>query len=283
MSDLNGKVALVTGAAGMRGMGRAIALKLAGRGASVVVVDHPEANKTFAPESVEAGWRGLDSVVGEVRELGAQAMAIHTDVTMSADVEDMAKAAVEAFGSIDIVVNNAAIAGPVYMPVVEMDDATWHRLMGVNLHGAFHVCRAAARGMVARGRGGRIVMIASWTAKTGLAGMSAYCASKAGMLSLTQTLALELAQHKINVNAICPGGFPTDINYPRIASLAAEQGISIDEARLRHIASFGQKSPLGRVGDVREIADAVAFLSSDEAAYITGQSLNVDGGALMAR
>jgi NAD(P)-dependent dehydrogenase (short-subunit alcohol dehydrogenase family) len=283
MTILAGDTAVVTGAAGVRGMGRAIAMRLAAEGANVVVVDHPDAPKGFTPEALAAGWQGLDSVAGHIESLGRGAMAAPCDITDTASVKKVVASVLSRFGKIDILVNNAAISGPVGLPATDIEDVIWDRVLKINLTGTFNISRAVAQSMVAKNEGGKIIMVSSWGAKTGIAGMAAYCAAKAGVLSLTQTMALELAPHKINVNAICPGGFPTDINYPRIAKIAEEKGISIDEARAFHIASFGARSPLGRVGDVEDMANVVTFLASDQSSYITGQSLNVDGGALMAR
>lgn len=283
MYDLRGKVALVTGAAGMRGMGRAIAVKLGAGGARVVVTDTSDALRSLTPEARAAGWRGLDSVVDELQAAGTDGFAVDCDITDSSAVNTMVAAAFERFGKIDILVNNAAISGPVDVHAANLDDAVWNKVLQINLSGPFFVSRAVARHMIEQREGGKIINIASWVAKTGVAGMAAYCAAKAGLLSLTQTMALELARHNVRVNAVCPGGFPTDLNYDRIARLAAEKGISIDDARQEHIASFGARVPFGRPGDVREIADVAAFLASDHSSYVTGQAINVDGGGLMAR
>jgi NAD(P)-dependent dehydrogenase (short-subunit alcohol dehydrogenase family) len=283
MHGLNGKVALVTGAAGIRGMGRAIAIRLAKEGADVVVVDHPQAPQRFSAEARQSGWKGLDSTVEEIQAAGRQGLAVNADISSSSDVEDLVNLSLRKFGKIDILVNNAAIPGPVKTPVVNLEEETWKNVLQINLTGPFLLSRAVARSMIQRGEGGKIIMIASTAGKTSIAGMAAYSASKAGLISLTQTLALELAQYKINVNAICPGGVPTDMNYVVIEKLARERGVSIEEARQLHIGSFGVSIPLGRVGRVEDMASAVAFLASPDSDYITGQALNVCGGALVAR
>jgi len=283
MHNLNGKVALVTGAAGIRGMGRAIAVRLAKEGADVVVVDHPQASQRFSAEAHQAGWKGLDSVVGEIQAAGRQGLAVNADISSSSDVENLVNLTLRKFGRIDILVNNAAIPGPGKTPVVDLEEETWKNVLNINLTGSFLLSRAVARSMIQRGEGGKIIMIASYAGKTGIAGMAAYSASKAGLISLTQTLALELGQYRINVNAICPGGVPTDMNYAVIEKLAREKGVSIEEARQLHIDSFGASIPLGRSGKVEDIAGAVAFLVSPDADYIDGQALNVCGGALVAR
>ena len=283
MYSLNGKVALVAGAAGIRGMGRAIAVRLAREGADIVVVDHPDAPRRFTAEARQAGWKGLDSVVEEIQAAGGKGLAINADISSNSDVENLVNLALRKFGKIDILVNSAAIPGPVKTPVVDLEEEVWKRVLDVNMTGAFLLCRAVARTMIKRGEGGKIILLASTAAKVGIAGMAAYSASKAGIISLTQTLAMELGQYKINVNAICPGGVPTDINYAVIEKLAKEKGVSIDEARQLHIDSFGATIPMGRPGKVEDMAGAVAFLASSDSDYITGQALNVCGGALVAR
>jgi len=283
MHNLNGKVALVTGAAGIRGMGRAIAVRLAREGADVVVVDHTEAPQRFTAEARQASWKGLDSVVEEIQATGRQGLAVNADISSSSDVENLVNLTLLKFGKIDILVNNAAIPGPVKTPAVDLDEEAWKRVLNINLTGPFLLSRAVARTMIRRGEGGKIIMMASTAGKIGIAGMAAYSASKAGIISLTQSLALELGQYKINVNTICPGGVPTDMNYTVIEKLAKEKGVSIEQARQLHIDSFGATIPMGRSGKVEDIAGTVAFLASSDSDYITGQALNVCGGALMAR
>ena len=286
MQSLSGKIALVTGAAGMKGIGRAIAVRLAIEGADVVVSDRSDAFRDFSPEASKAGWKGLDSVVEEIQALGrGRALAVNADITSSTDVEQMISHTLTEFGKIDILVNNAGILGPMGTFVVDLKEGDWEQVMRVNLTGTFLMSKAAARVMIQRGEGGKIIMIASAAGKDAKAGQTVYSASKAGLLSLTQTLARELAQYKINVNAICPGGVLTDVAYPWIKKVAKDKGISMKESSL-HIASFGirpEEISLGRLGSVEEVANAVYFLASPGSDYVTGQALNVCGGALMAR
>jgi len=286
MQSLSGKVALVTGAAGMNGIGRAIAVRLANEGADVVVADRPGASRDFSPQATKAGWKGLDSVVEEIQALGVgRALAVNADITSNADVEQLINQALAECDKIDILVNNAGILGPMGTFVVDLKESDWETVIRVNLTGGFLMSKAVARVMIERGEGGKIVMIASASGKDAKAGMAAYSASKAGVISLTQTLARELAQYKINVNAICPGGVSTDVSYPSIKKLTEEKGISMKESLL-HITSFGirlEEILLGRLASVEEIANAVYFLASPESDYITGQAINVCGGALMVR
>jgi NAD(P)-dependent dehydrogenase (short-subunit alcohol dehydrogenase family) len=286
MQSLSGKVALVSGAAGMKGIGRAIAVRLANEGADVVVADRSDAFRDFSPEANKADWKGLNSVVEEIQVLGrGRALAVNADITSSADVEQLISHTLTEFGRIDILVNNAGIMGPMGTFVVDLKESDWELVIRVNLTGSFLMSKAAARVMIERGEGGKIIMIASVAGKDAKAGQAVYSASKAGVLSLTQTLARELAQYKINVNAICPGGVLTDIAYPWIKTLAKEKVISMKESAL-HIASFGirpEEISLGRLGSVEEVANAVYFLASPESDYVTGQALNVCEGALTVR
>ncbi|MGB2886033.1 MAG: SDR family NAD(P)-dependent oxidoreductase, partial [Dehalococcoidia bacterium] len=203
--DLSGKVALVTGVVKKHGIGHAIALRLAQDGADVAVVDMNRMPQPLSEDDRIEEWRGLDSVVEEIEALGRQGVAIVADVTQSKQVKEMVDKTLARLGKIDILVNNAAILGPLGVPALDYDDQTWHRVLAVNLTGPFLCSKVVARGMVERGQGGKIVNIASLAGKIGCPGIAAYGASKAALINLTQTLALELAPYKINVNAVCAG------------------------------------------------------------------------------
>ena len=275
MNDLTGKVALITGAAGKRGLGRASALCLAKEGANIVVSDLCPISHEY---DREVGWPGLDGVVEEVEALGCQALAVIADVSVSQQVNEMVQKALERFGKIDILVNNAGTHGARGVHVIDTEEEVWNKTMAVNLTGPFLCCKAVAKGMVERGEGGKIINISSITGKMPLAGRAEYAASKAGLIALTQALALELAPHKINVNAICPGAIDTDAMDGYVRSEAKRQGISIDEAKQQFSAAFAPISPLGRKGQPEEVGNMVAFLVSSKSDYITGQSLLVTGG-----
>jgi NAD(P)-dependent dehydrogenase (short-subunit alcohol dehydrogenase family) len=281
MSHLSGKVAIVTGAAGMRGMGRAIAARLAADGADVAVVDHPEAF-----QDPPSGWKGLDSVVEEIQSAGGRGLAIKADIGAAADVEEIAGRVQRDLGRIDILVNNAAVRQvPNNTPVVDIEEADWERVIRINLTGQFLLSKAVARVMIGGGEGGKIVNISSIGGKKPLAGMGAYCAAKAALISLTQVMALELAKHKIYVNAICPGGIFTDHTVHYMDNLMKERGFnSVEEAKIwlsKNLTTGG--AALGRQGKAEEIAAAVAFLASSESSYITGQAINVCGGMVFER
>jgi len=276
MSSLKGKVALVTGAASKRGMGHAIALRLAGEGASVVVVD-----KFAAPRSLwtgDEGWGGLDAVVDEIKALGREALAMVADISSSQEVEATVAKTREKFGKIDILVHCAAARGPVGKPVVELSEEEWRTVIDVNATGSFLLSKAVAKGMIARGEGGKIVIIASMAGTHGVPGSAAYCASKYATLGLSQTLALELAQYKINVNAINPGMVATNLRDEAFAKMSEEQGVTWDEARKRDHDMLGTRIPLGRLGKPEEIADLAYFLVSDQSDYITGEAIGFNGG-----
>lgn len=281
MSGLEGKVALITGAGGMRGIGRATALKLAGLGADLAISDvHREAGD-LPPAEVRLEWKSVDSVAEEVRALGRECRPIYADLSDSAQIQDVVRQTVDHFGHIDIMVNNArAIIGKDRVPVTELDEGVWRHFLEINTTATFLFTKFAGREMVRQGRGGRIINVASNAAKQASALGSAYSASKFAVLGLTQASALDLAPYKITVNAVCPGPVNTDrTDYAERARAEAE-GISVEALRARVVAETGQRVPLGRMGEAEDVANLVAFLVSDEAEFITGQAYNVNGGIL---
>jgi 3-oxoacyl-[acyl-carrier protein] reductase len=246
--SLEGRVALVTG--GSRGIGRAIALELARRGAAVVV------NYLRSPDAAE-------SVTGEIQAAGGQAKAVQADVANFNQAQELVKNCLDAFGGLDILVNNAGITRDTLIMMMSEED--WDHVQNTNLKSTFNCSKAAVRHMM-RKRYGRIVNITSVAGQMGNAGQTNYSASKAGQIGFTKALAREVAARNITVNAIAAGYIETDIwaNVPEQARQAALSLI-----------------PLGRKGQPEEIAYAVAFLASDQAGYITGQILGIDGGMAM--
>ena len=283
MYNLDGKVALVTGAGGERGIGRAIAVRLATDGADVIVNDivrNPYANWGTA-------WEGLTSVVREIEELGRKSISIIADVSNAAQVDDMVSQAVEELGRIDILVTNAGSRpGPDRVPVVDLEEETWDTVHNVNLKGTFLCCRAVARHMLAREPGGKIITIASAAGKRGRGRFAAYCAAKFGVIGFTQALAMELASHQVNANAICPAVVDTE-RWSYIGAALSGEDISGEEFHKtgRHAEQMrksGSEVPWGRVARPDDVAQTAAFLASAESDYLTGLSISVAGGAEMA-
>lgn len=276
MYNLQGKVALVTGAGGQHGIGRAIAVRLAREGADVVVND-----VRSNPHGGADSWRGMDSVVEEIRDLGRRAISIIADVSNAKQVEAMVRGASERLGPIDILVNNAgSAAGPDRVPVVELEENAWDTVQRVNVKGTFLCSRAVARQMLRDGRQGKIIVISSGAGKQGIARYAAYCASKFALIGFTQSLALELAPHGINVNAICPGLVETE-RITGIAAALASEGETTEEYRARMFADRARVIPLGRVASGADVADTAAFLASGQSDYLTGLSIPVAGVGMM--
>jgi NAD(P)-dependent dehydrogenase (short-subunit alcohol dehydrogenase family) len=257
---LKGRVAFVTGAGGEHGFGRAIACRLAEDGADVVVTDLGRREVQVVPAKPRGTWRGLDDVVAEIEKLGRRALAVNFDVRDPTGVTAAMARAVEAFGRLDILVNNAAAPpGPDRVPVIDLDHAAWGTVLDTNLKGTYLCAQAAATVMLRQKRIGRI----------------AYCASKFGIIGFTQALAKELAPAGITVNAICPGAADTE----RIDYMGRRPDGGFDPGlRAAGAAQYAATIPLGRLATAQDVAELAAFLASDGAAYITGQAINLAGG-----
>jgi NAD(P)-dependent dehydrogenase (short-subunit alcohol dehydrogenase family) len=281
MAQLDGKVALITGAGGMKGIGRACALRLAALGADIAISDFKREPQDLPPQEVKAGWRSIDSVAGEVEKLGRRCLRLWCDLTVTAQIEEMARRAAEHYGRIDILVNNArAIIGRDRVAVTELREEVWDRFIRINATAVFLATKFVGKIMVEKGNGGRIINMASDASKRGRARMAAYNASKFAVLGLTQASALDLAPHRITVNAVCPGTVNTDrLNYWE-ADQAQAKGMSLEEFRATIVSDSGKSVPLGRIAEAEDVANLVAFLASDDASFITGQAYNVNGGTL---
>ncbi|MGA0274560.1 MAG: SDR family NAD(P)-dependent oxidoreductase [Dehalococcoidia bacterium] len=274
MYDLDGKIALVTGAGGKSGIGRCIANRLAAEGATLVVAD---LTKNATPE-----WGGLDVVAQEINDSGGKAIALTGSVSDSDDVASMIEGALKEFGKIDILVNNAgAPAGPDRVPVVELEEDVWDLVIGVNLKGTFLMSQAVSRHMIQRGGGGKIINMSSVSGKVGSARFAAYCSSKFGVIGFTQSLAQELAAHKINVNAICPSLVETERVYGMASALKPDAETSTEEWRDIMVERVNENNPLGRIAQPQDVADVAAFLASSQSDYLTGLAINVAGGSHM--
>ena len=277
MYNLNGKVALVTGAGGKNGIGRAIATRLAKEGADVAVNDITE--HPYAAD--QAKWQGLPDVVREIEAMGQRAISVVADVSDAKQVGEMVEKTVAYFGKIDILVNNAGtIAGKDRVLVVDLAEEDWDRVQRVNVKGVFLCSQAVARRLIAQGTGGKIINISSVTGKQGSARYSAYSASKFAVIGLTQSLAHEMAPYGVNVNAICPSLVDTE-RVGHLASALMPEDLSPDEQRAEFARRNVASVPLGRLAEGADVAKMAAFLASDEAAYLTGLSVTVAGGSMM--
>ena len=281
MYDLNGKVAIVTGAGGKNGIGRAIATRLAAEGADVVVTDISQSVEAIREVDMRDGWEGLPSVVKEIEAMGRQSLGLFSDVSDSAQVDGMLESVLDHFGKVDILVNNAGSRpGKDRVPVIELEEEAFDEVMRVNVRGTYLCSRALARHMVERGNGGKIISISSGAGKKGIARYAAYCASKFAIVGFTQALAQELASDKINVNAICPGLVDTE-RVDFIAAALAPEGESSEEHRAMMIRERNLRVPMGRVAVGEDIANMAAFLASNQSDYVTGLSISVSGGSEM--
>lgn len=243
--DLTGKVAVVTG--GARGIGRATCKLLAEAGAAVVV--------NYAQNA-----QGAAEVVESIKEKGGRAISVQADVSDVEAVRRMNGKVIDAFGKVDILVNNAGIATASF--VADMTDTDWERVVDVNLKGVFNCCREFLPAMI-RQRGGRIINVASFVAHIGSYKHAHYAASKAGVIGFTRSLAREVAEYGITVNAVAPGRIETSMEPERMA---------------REKASWIAETPLKRLGRPDEVGAAIVFLASDAASFITGETINVTGG-----
>jgi 3-oxoacyl-[acyl-carrier protein] reductase len=276
MGILDGKVALITGVSSKRSMGHAIALRLAGEGANVVLIDKYAKPNSLIPKDKE--WGGLDDVVKEIKSIGRETLAAVADITIAKEIDSALNQAVNKFGKIDILVHCAAIRGPVGTPVIDLSEEDWKQILDINLNGTFLVAKAVAKHMVASQNPGKVVLIASLGGVKGMAGSAGYSASKFGVIGLAKSLALELAKYKINVNVINPGSVDTNLRDGLHKEMAKADGISIDEARQKDYQKLISGIPLGRMADPAEIADLVLFLVSNQSRYITAEYINISGG-----
>jgi NAD(P)-dependent dehydrogenase (short-subunit alcohol dehydrogenase family) len=276
MKPLQGLVALVTGCARFNGIGRATARALADAGAAVAVSDISEEGTRNDHEQAigdahSASWRGLTSLVDELRQSGVEAHAWIGDVSRSDDAERIVSETIAALGGVDILVNNAAAPhGADRNWSWEVPEAAFDEVMRVNTKGVFLMSTVVVRHLLGRQRPGRIVNIASAAGRAGAARRAPYCASKFAVVGLTQAMAKELAGHAITVNAVCPGLVDTDRQHVGEGSLGPGS------------TAEGPPSPVGRPGTPLDVARAVLFLADPAASYITGECINVNGGALVS-
>ncbi len=245
---LKGKVAIVTGS--NRGIGKGIAIAFAKEGCKVVVNSHKDSKDAY-------------DIVNEIKKLGADAIFVVADVSKEKDMKNLVKKAVDKFGKLDIMVNNAGIL--VFGTVRELTEKDWDRQMDVNLKGVFFGTKYAVEQMLKQGKGGRIINISSIAGLVGFPGISAYCASKGGVSELTREVALDCAKYGITVNAIDPGVIVTDMTKDMLNNAETSKMML-------------ENTPVGRFGQPEDIGNAAVFLALDESSFITGHNLVVDGG-----
>jgi meso-butanediol dehydrogenase/(S,S)-butanediol dehydrogenase/diacetyl reductase len=275
MQALAGKVALVTGAGRHQGLGKAICAQLAADGCRIALTDLGEPKPLM--EAGHIGTRAtMEEVAAELSRIGPDVMALPMDVTDEAQIEAAIGSVVARFGQLDILINNAGI-GYLFSPIIETPASFWKAVMDVNLLGPFLCTKHASRQMIKQGKGGRIVNIASQAAKSGHPHLAAYIASKHGLVGLTRTSALELGRYGITVNAVCPNHVTTGLGAVQNEYYAKLRGVSVEQ----YLQDMTSGIPMGRVGLPEDTAKACAFLCSEAAQYITGEAMNVSGGAEM--
>ena len=270
LTGLDGKVAVVTGAGRMRSIGRPIAVELARAGCDVVLTGTGRSPDRYPDEEKAAGWRDIESVADEIRALGRRATSLVSDVSDVNAVEALADAVFAEYGRADIVINNAGSArGVDRVPVVDLPLDVWHNVININLHGTFFMSRTFAQRLIAQGQGGSIINISSIGGKLMPANAAAYAASKAAIHSLTSSMAKELGQYNIRVNAVCPG----------IIDTSRMDDVPRGDPWNQMVAN---NVPLGRAGSGEDIAWNCVYLCSDQGSWVSGQSWNVDGGHMTA-
>lgn len=248
MGRLDGKIAVITGAGA--GMGKSTALLFAKEGAKIVVVDYVK--------------KTAEDTAAQINSSGGQAVAVIGDVSQWKDIDTAVVKAVDSFGRLDIIVNNAGVFDN-FISALDTDDALWNRIIDINLKGVFYGCKRAIQQFLQQGGGGAIINTASIAGTGGMAGGTAYTASKHGVVGLTRQIANEVSKENIRVNAICPGAIITDMTRNLVADLEATQTIE-------------GNVPLGKWGIGDDIAYGMLYLASDEAGYVTGTTLTIDGG-----
>lgn len=268
--ELEGKTAIVTGAGRLRGIGRATAVALGRLGANIVITGTGRDPETFPEDEKNIGWNDIESTAEQIRNEGSLAKTIITDITKESDVEILIQSTLETFDSLDILVNNAAAPyGEDRVPIVEIENEIFKKVINTKVYGSFLCSKLAAREMISQNTGGRIINLSSSAGKEGSARMGAYNAANFAIEGFTQALAKELALDKITVNSVCPGMTETSRLDP------------IGRGALWK--SRADNIPMGRVGTDEEVADLIAFLSTDKARFITGQSININGGSVTSR
>lgn len=274
MGKLEGKTAVITGSGRRKGLGEAIARRLAAEGARIVISDIGTARDAATGEQHIGTTEEMEAIASEIRGLGVAVSTKACDVRALAEVQALAAHAIDEHGSLDIWVNNAGI-GYIMKPLLEVTEDDWRAVIDVNLTGCFFGLRAAAEQMVRQGRGGRIVNVASQAAKSGFPHAQAYTSSKHGLVGLVRSAAVELGRHGITVNNVCPNHVTTGLGAWQNEYFSKVVGAaSVDD----YLEAMAARIPMGRPGLPEDTANAVCWLCTDEAQYITAESMNVSGG-----
>lgn len=274
MGTLEGKTAVITGSGRRKGLGEAIARRLAAEGANIVLSDVGKPRDAATGEGHIGTTDEMESIAEDLRGLGVKVSTCVCDVRSLDEVRALAKHAGETHGSLDIWVNNAGI-GYIMKPLLEVSEADWRAVIDVNLTGAFFGLKAAAEAMMQQGKGGRIINIASQAAKSGFPHAQAYTSSKHGLVGLVRSAAIELGPHGITVNNVCPNHVTTGLGAWQNEYFSKVTGAaSVEE----YMTNMKNRIPMRRPGLPEDTANAVAWLCTDQAAYITAESMNVSGG-----
>ena len=267
MTELDGKVAIVTGAGRLRGIGRAAALALAELGADLVVTGTGRSPDGYPDNEKAVGWRDIESTAEQVRNAGRRALPLVVDVTDEAQVEDMVRRAVDELGSVDVLINNAAFRrGEDRVPIVELEPTIFQRVIDIKVTGTYLCTQAFLKPVISQGRGGKIVNVSSTAGVRGTANTLAYNAANFALVGMTQSMAMELGPLGINVNCVCPGAVETT----RMDVL--EEGV---------MDQIAKDTPIGRNGTDDEVGGLIAYLCTEAASWIHGQSINHNGGTSM--
>lgn len=272
-TDLKGKVAVVTGSGRKKGIGQAIVNKLADEGCNLVLSDiGTPKGAEFSKEHIGVSDE-MEEIASILRQKGIKVITVACDVRSEEEVAKMMSIALKELGAIDILINNAGV-GYIMEPFTEFKESSWDTVLDVNLKGAFLCSKHAAIAMIDSKKGGTIINIASQAAKSGFPFAAAYTASKHGLVGLTRSNAVELGKYGIRVNAVCPNHITTGLGHWQNKFFSNKLGMDYDS----YLQAIKDKNPLGRTGMVEDIANAVAFLASDQSAYINGEAMNVSGG-----
>lgn len=268
MGELDGKVAIVTGAGRLRGIGRACAVALAKLGADIVVTGTGRNPDSFPPDEKAVGWKDIESAAEEIREQGRKALTLIVDVTNVEQVQNMVDRTIEEFGRVDILINNAAFArGSDRVPIVDLLPDVFQKVMDIKVTGTYLCTKAVIPHIISQGEGGKIVNVSSSAGKRGSPNTLAYNAANFAVVGMTQSMAKELGPHGINVNCVCPGAVDTH----RMDDLG----------RGERWEGMAANTPIGRNGTDEEVGNFMAYLCTEAASWIHGQSINHNGGTIM--